>query len=71
MRFGFQMKVEPSMAAAETARTRPAAAPPAEPAMARPSHHTTPTAAMPAKAISATTASGESPPVRNAAGLSR
>ena len=37
----------------------------------RASHHTTPTAAIPARAMTATTASGESPPVRAAAGESR
>ena len=71
MRFGFQMNVDSSTAAAEaamaTAATTPAIGPPTD----RPSHHTTPTAAIPASAMTATTASGESPPVRAAAGDSR
>ncbi len=71
MRFGFQMKVDSSIAAAEIAIANPATSPAIGPAMARASHHTTPTAAIPANAMSVTTASGESPPVRNAAGLSR
>ena len=68
MRFGFQMKVDSSIAAADDAMSRPATRPATGPPIERASHHTTPTAAIPARAISATTASGESPPVRAAAG---
>jgi len=71
MRFGFQRNVDSSMAAIETAMTRPAISPAIDPAMDRASHQVTPTAAMPTRAISATTASGESPPVNAAAGARR
>ncbi len=69
--FGFQMNVDSSTAEIETAMRRPAASPATGPAIARASHHVTATAAIPLSAMSATTASGESPPVRAAAGASR
>ncbi len=71
MTFGFQMNVEPSTADVETASTRPATNPATGPPIDRPSHQVTATAAIPARAIVRTTASGESPPVRKAAGASR
>ena len=71
MRFGFQMKVDSSIADADTAMTSPATRPATGPPIERASHHVTPTAAMPNSAISNTTASGESPPVSAAAGVSR
>ncbi len=71
MRFGFQMNVDSSTADDETAMSSPATNPATGPAMARPSHHVTPTAAMPARAIANVTANGESPPVSSAAGARR
>jgi hypothetical protein len=65
------MKVDSSIAAMEIAIRNPAVAPATGPPMARASHQVTPTAATPARAMSATTARAESPPVRTAAGLSR
>ena len=69
MRFGFQMKVDSSIAAADTAMSEPGH---------EPGHRSTDRARQPPRdsdrrdrrpsAISATTASGESPPVRKAAG---
>ena len=64
IRFGFQMKVDSSTADADTAITSPATSPATGPPMSRASHHVTSTAAIPASAIRAVTASGESPPVR-------
>ena len=61
MRFGFQMNVDSSIADAETAispaATRPAAIPPID----RASHQVTATAATPAAAMAATTATGSEP----------
>ena len=71
MRFGFQMNVDSSTADAETAIASPATRPATGPPMSRASHHVTSTAAIPASAMRATTASGESPPVSSAAGDSR
>ena len=71
MRFGFQMNVDSSTAEVETAIASPATSPATGPPIERASHHVTRTAAIPASAMSATTARGESPPVRNAAGESR
>ncbi len=71
MRFGFQMNVDSSTAEVETAIATPATRPATGPPIDRASHHVTRTAAIPASAMSAVTASGESPPVRNAAGESR
>jgi hypothetical protein len=71
MRFGFQMKVDSSTAAADAARAMPATRPATGPAIERASHQTTPTARIPVSAMRPTTASGESPPVSAAAGLSR
>ena len=71
MRFGFQMNVDSSTAEADTAIARPATRPATGPPIDRASHHVTRTAAIPASAMRAATASGESPPVRNAAGASR
>ena len=71
MMFGFQMNVDSSTAAVDSAMASPAASPASGPPMARASHHTTPTAAMPTSAMTATTARGESPPVRAAAGPRR
>ena len=68
IRFGFQMNVDSSTADAETAIASPATSPATGPPIDRASHHVTRTAAIPARAISPTTASGESPPVRKAAG---
>ena len=68
IRFGFQMNVDSSIADVETAIARPATTPATGPAIDRASHQVTTTAAMPASAMSATTARGESPPVRKAAG---
>jgi hypothetical protein len=65
------MNVDSSMAEHETAMRSPAARPATGPPIERASHHVTPTAAMPLSAISATTASGESPPVSAATGESR
>ena len=69
MRFGFQMNVDDSIDVAETAAASPATAPATGPPITRASHQTTATAAIPARAIRVTTASGESPPVSAAAGL--
>ena len=63
IRFGFQMNVDSSTAVAETAIASPATRPATGPPIARASHHVTATAAIPPSAISAVTASGESPPV--------
>ena len=71
MRFGFQMNVASSIEAIETAMRRPAANPASGPPIERASHHVTPTAAIPASAMNATTASGESPPFGRADGASR
>ena len=71
MRFGFQMNVDSSTAEVETAIASPATSPATGPPIERASHQVTTTAAIPANAISATTASGESPPVTSAAGESR
>ena len=71
IRFGFQMKVDSSIAEAETAINSPATMPATGPAMERASHHVTPTAAIPNSAICHVTASGESPPVNAADGASR
>ena len=68
IRFGFQMNVDSSTAAVDVAITSPATRPATGPPIDRASHHTTPTAAMPATAMSVTTARGESPPVSAAAG---
>ena len=57
------MKVDSSIADAETAMASPATNPASEPAIERASHHVTPTAATPATAIRKVTANGESPPV--------
>ena len=61
IRFGFQMKVDSSIAEAETAIRSPATIPATGPAIDRASHHVTPTAAIPNRAICQVTASGESP----------
>ena len=72
MRFGFQMNVDSSTAAVETAIARPATMPATGPAIERASHQVTPTAAIPASAMAATTASGSSPAApMSAAGASR
>ncbi len=71
MRFGFQMNVASSIEAIETAMRRPAANPASGPPIERASHHVTPTAAIPASAMNATTASGESPPFGRADGARR
>jgi len=71
IRFGFQMNVDSSTAAGEMAIASPATSPATGPATDRASHQVTPTAAIPASAIQATTASGESPPVSAAAGARR
>ena len=71
MRFGFHRNVDSSIAAIDTAIRRPAAKPARGPPIDRASHHVTPTAAIPAKAMKATTGSGESPPLGIAAGARR
>ena len=70
MRFGFQMKVDSSIALDEIAITTAATIPATGPAIERASHHVTATAATPARAISATTAVGSAPD-RKAAGARR
>ena len=70
IRFGFQMNVEASMPAGETAISRPAASPAMGPATSRASHHTATTAPIPNSAISPVTTTG-SAPERYAAGASR
>ena len=65
------MNVDSSIAAVETAMASPATRPASGPPMLRASHQVTTTAAIPARAMSVATASGESPPVRKAAGESR
>jgi hypothetical protein len=70
IRFGFQMKVDSSTLAADTARRRAATRPAAGPAIDRASHHTIPTAATPRSAISPTTTVGLPAP-SHAAGASR
>ena len=57
-RLGFQMNVDSSTALAETAIRAPAANPAIGPPIDRASHHVTATAATPASAISAVTATG-------------
>ena len=71
IRLGFQMNVEPSTAEVDMASSRPATRPATGPAIDRASHQVTATAAIPASAMTDTTASGESPPVRKAAGARR
>ena len=71
MRFGFQMNVDSSTAEVETAIASAGDQARDRPPIERASHHVTRTAAIPANAMSAVTASGESPPVRKAAGESR
>jgi len=70
IRLGFQMNVDSSIAAAETAIRRPAVKPAARPPIARANHQVTPTAATPPAAMKATTPTG-SAPVRAAAGANR
>ena len=65
------MNVDSSIAAVDTAMIRPATIPATGPPIDLASHHTTPTAAMPASAMRPTTANGESPPVTAAAGERR
>ena len=69
MRFGFQMNVDSSTAEVETAIASPATKPGHGPAdrPRQPPRHERPRRSRPARS-SAVTASGESPPVRNAAG---
>jgi hypothetical protein len=71
IRFGFHRNVDSSIAAIDTAIRRPAAKPASRPPIERASHHVTPTAAIPARAMNATTLSGESPPLGRADGASR
>ena len=70
IRFGFQMNVDSSIAEAEIAIASPATTPATGPAIDWASHQVRTTAAIPASAMSVTTARGESPPVRKAAGAS-
>ncbi len=65
------MNVDSSTAAGDTAMASPATIPATGPPIDLASHQVTSTAAMPASAMSVTTASGESPPVKAAAGASR
>ena len=72
--FGFQMNVDSSIAAGDTASsvpaTRPATGPATRPPIERASHHVSATAAIPSSAMKAVTATG-SPPESAAAGASR
>ena len=70
IRFGFQMNVDSSIALAETAIMSAATNAATGPAIERASHQVTATAAVPASAISATTAVGFASDT-NAAGASR
>ena len=56
--FGFQMNVDSSIAAGETARSAPAIRPATGPPIDRPSHHVSATAAIPSRARKAVTATG-------------
>ena len=69
-RLGFQMNVDSSTAAGETAIRRPATKPAIGPPIDRASHHVTATAATPQTAIIAVTATGSAFD-SHAAGVSR
>ena len=58
IRFGFQITVDSRVELAETAMSSPATKPASGPPIDRASHHVTPTAAMPARAIAPTTTVG-------------
>ncbi len=72
MRFGFQMKVDSSIADGRDGHQQPRATSPATgPPIARASHHVTPTAAIPESAISSDDGERRIAAGQRAAGASR